>query len=174
MANGWNNSTWGALGWSGLQSSTVLITGQQLNISQNSITATPVSLISITGLQLNTSLDSVQAFGLAIVDVTGQQLNISQGTADAEPDAIVTGQQLNISLNSVTTIVEINSGWGRRGWGIFDWGSDGLSITTSVTGQQINTSLNSVTPIAKPIVIPIPVTVASGLGSTSPSVTFSC
>jgi hypothetical protein len=29
-------------------------------------------------------------------------------------------------------------------------------------------------PIAKPIVIPIPVTVASGLGSTIPSETFNC
>jgi hypothetical protein len=35
-----------------------------LTISQNSVTADAVSLISVTGLQLNTSLNSVQAFGL--------------------------------------------------------------------------------------------------------------
>jgi len=128
MANGWNDSTWGALAWSGILNSTVEVTspcndtwgalswGQNafggtntLGISQNSVTVDAISLISVTGLQLNTSLNSVQAFGLAIVNVTGQQLNISQGTVDAEPDAIVTGQQINTSLNSVTVLAEINS-----------------------------------------------------------------
>jgi hypothetical protein len=246
MANGWNNSTWGALGWSGILSSTVEVTSpgneawsslgwgstsfggsNPLTVSQNSVTVDAISLISVTGLQLvalspvittsnlqnvsgtsdnilftfrpgssskvqyvgpgwnvvgqptfivtSVTLDpndqytgtititggtfvsgqsyqfespNVQAFGLAEVPVTGQQLNISQGTADAEPDAIVTGQQINISLNSVTVLAEINSGWGRLTWGQNDWNSDGLSIITSVTGQQINTSLNSVTPLA--------------------------
>jgi hypothetical protein len=134
MANGWNDSTWGALAWSGILNSTVQVTSpgneawgslswgskafggaNPLTVSQNSVTVDAISLISVTGLQLNTSLNSVQAFGLAVVNVTGQQLNISQGTADAEPDAIVTGQQINLSLNSVTVLAEINSGCGRRG-----------------------------------------------------------
>jgi hypothetical protein len=119
-----------------------------LTVSQNSVTVDAISLISVTGLQLNTSLNSVQAFGLAIVPVTGQQLNITEGDVDASPDAIVTGQQLNISLNSVTVLAEINSGWGRLTWGQNDWGSDGLSVITSVTGQQLNLTLNSVTPLA--------------------------
>ena len=246
MANGWNDSTWGALAWSGILSSTVEVTspgneawgslswGQKsfggsnpLTISQNSVTVDAISLISVTGLQLvalspvittsnlqnvsgtsdnilftfrpgssskvqyvgpgwnvvgqptfivtSVTLDpndqytgtititggtfvsgqsyqfespNVQAFGLAEVPVTGQQLNITEGDVDASPDAIVTGQQLNISLNSVTVLAEINSGWGRLTWGQNDWNSDGLSIITSVTGQQINTSLNSVTPLA--------------------------
>jgi hypothetical protein len=159
MANGWNNSTWGALAWSGILNSNVEVISpgneawgalgwgntsfggsNSLEISQSSVTTIQLSLISVTGLQLNTSLNSVQAFGLAIVDVTGQQLNISQGTADAEPDAIVTGQQINTSLNSVTILAEINSGWGRLTWGQNDWNSDGLSVITSVTGQQLNVS----------------------------------
>jgi hypothetical protein len=246
MANGWNDSTWGALAWSGILSSTVEVTspgneawgslgwGQKsfggsnpLTISQNSVTVDAVSLISVTGLQLvalspvittsnlqnvsgtsdnilftfrpgssskvqyvgpgwnvvgqptfivtSVTLDpndqytgtititggtfvsgqsyqfespNVQAFGLAEVPVTGQQLNISQGNVDASPDAIVSGQQINTSLNSVTVLAEINSGWGRLTWGQNDWNSDGLSVITSVTGQQINTSLNSVTPLA--------------------------
>jgi hypothetical protein len=167
MANGWNNSTWGALAWSGIQNSTVEVTSpgneawgslgwgnksfggsNSLTISQSSVTLDLNSIASLTGLQLNTSLGSVQAFGLAIVSVTGQQLNIAEGIADASPDAIITGQQINTSLNSVTILAEINSGWGRLTWGQNDWNSDGLSITTSVTGQQINTSLNSVTPLA--------------------------
>jgi hypothetical protein len=140
MANGWNDGEWGDLAWSGILNSTVQVTSpcndtwgtpswsenafggtNALGISQNSVTATPNSLISVTGLQLNTSLGSVEAFGLAIVFPTGQQLNISQGDVDASPDAIVSGQQINTSLNSVTITAEINSGWGRLGWGDYDW-----------------------------------------------------
>ena len=112
MANGWNDSTWGALGWSGQIDVNVPVNSpgneawgslewgdksfggsNPLTISQNSVTVDVISLVSVTGLQLNTSLNSVQAFGLAIVLPTGLQLNISQGTADAEPDAEITGQR---------------------------------------------------------------------------------
>jgi hypothetical protein len=131
---GWGRLTWGENAWGG--TGDVILQGLQLNISEGTVDASPDAML--TGQQINTSLGSVQAFGLAVVFPIGQQLNISQGTADAEPDAEITGQQINLSLNSVTTIAEINSGWGRRGWGIFDWGSDGLSVITSVTGQQLN------------------------------------
>jgi hypothetical protein len=163
MANAWNEGSWSELGWSGILSSTVEVTApgneawgslgwgnksfggaNSLTISQNSVTVDAISLISVTGLQLNTSLNSVEAFGLAIVNVTGQQLNISQGDVDASPDAEVIGQQLNISSPSnVTITAEINSGWGRRGWGIYDWGADSLSVNASLTGQQLNLSLSS-------------------------------
>lgn len=133
---GWGRLTWGENAWGG--TGDVILQGFQLNISQGDVDASPDAMV--TGLQLNTSLNSVQAFGLAIVNVTGQQLNISEGIADASPDAIVSGEQLNISLDSVTITAEINSGWGRLGWGIYDWGSDGLSVIVSITGQQLNIS----------------------------------
>ena len=133
---GWGRLTWGENAWGG--TGDVILEGFQLNISQGDVDASPDAMV--TGLQLNTSLNSVQAFGLAIVNVTGQQLNISEGIADASPDAIVSGEQLNISLDSVTITAEINSGWGRLGWGIYDWGSDGLSVIVSLTGQQLNVS----------------------------------
>jgi hypothetical protein len=133
---GWGRLTWGENAWGG--TGDVILEGLQLNISEGTVDASPDAMV--TGLQLNTFLNDVFAFGLAIVSPTGLQLNISQGTADAEPDAEITGQQLNLSLDSVTITTEINSGWGRRGWGIFDWGSDGLSVITTVTGQQLNIS----------------------------------
>jgi hypothetical protein len=163
MANAWNEGSWSELGWSGILSSTVEVTSpgnepwgslswgakgfggsNPLIISQNSVTADAVSLISVTGLQLNTSINDVYAFGLAIVNPNGLQLNIAEGTVDASPDAEVTGQQLNISSpGDVTITAEINSGWGRRGWGTYDWGADSLSVIGSVTGQQLNSSLGS-------------------------------
>jgi hypothetical protein len=136
---GWGRLTWGENAWGG--TGDVIVLGNQINLSTGTVTFKIDSLPSVTGLQLNTSLGSVQAFGLAIVTVTGQQLNISEGIADASPDALVTGQQLNISSpGNVTITAEINSGWGRLTWGQNDWGSDGLSVITSVTGQQLNIS----------------------------------
>jgi hypothetical protein len=134
---GWGRLTWGENAWGG--TGDVIIQGFQLNILQGTVDASPDAML--TGQQINTSLGEVYPFGLAVVFPTGQQLNISQGTADAAPDAEVTGQQLNISSpGTVTVTAEINSGWGRLGWGIYDWGSDGLSVITSVTGQQLNIS----------------------------------
>ena len=167
MANGWNDGEWGDLAWSGIQNSTVQVTspcndtwgalswGQNafggtntLAISQNSVTATPNSLISITGLQLNTSINSVVE--LITVDVfltnTNLLLGTSVGNVDVSPDALVTGQQLNLSTG---TLLGYNrQGWGRYFWGEEVWGGDGIWETVSVTGQQLNLTLNSVTPLA--------------------------
>jgi len=135
--SGWGRRTWGDFAW-GIDGS-LLLTGQQLNISAPGALSFIISgSIDVTGQQLNTSINDVYAFGLAIVNPTGLQLNIAEGNIDPAPDAEVTGQQLNITQGSVTVSAEINSGWGRRGWGIYDWGSDGLSVITSVTGQQLN------------------------------------
>jgi hypothetical protein len=136
---GWGRLTWGENVWGG--TGDVIISGNQINTSLGTVTFKIDSLPSVTGLQLNTSLGDVYAFGLAVVFPTGLQLNISEGIADASPDAIVSGEQINISSpGNVTVTAEINSGWGRRGWGDYDWGSDGLSVITSVTGQQLNIS----------------------------------
>jgi hypothetical protein len=134
---GWGRLTWGENAWGG--TGDVILEGNQINLSTGTVTFKIDSLPSVTGLQLNTSLGDVYAFGLAVVFPTGLQLNISEGIADASPDAIVSGEQINISSpGNVTITAEINSGWGRLGWGIYDWGSDGLSVVTSVTGQQLN------------------------------------
>ena len=136
---GWGRLLWSENVWGG--TGDVILSGNQLNISQGTVTFKIDSLPSVTGLQLNISTGSVQAFGLAIVSVTGQQLNISEGEVDPAPDALVTGQQLNISsLGNVTVAAEINSGWGRLTWGQNDWNSDGLSVITLLTGQQLNVS----------------------------------
>jgi hypothetical protein len=136
---GWGRLTWGENAWGG--TGDVILEGNQINLSTGTVTFKIDSLPSVTGLQLNTSINDVYAFGLAVVNPTGQQLNISEGIADPSPDALVTGEQLNISSpGNVIVTAEINSGWGRLGWGIYDWGGDGLSVITSITGQQLNIS----------------------------------
>jgi hypothetical protein len=58
---------------------------------------------------------------------------------------LLTGQNVSSSLGTVTTTEEINTGWGRLGFGVEDWGTTGISVTTSVTGSQINLSLGDET-----------------------------
>jgi hypothetical protein len=87
--------------------------------------------VILSGNQINTSLGTP----------TGQQINISEGQADANPDANIIGEQLGIySPGNVSISAEINSGWGRLGWGIFDWGGEGFSVSVAITGQQLNIS----------------------------------
>jgi hypothetical protein len=139
---GWGRLTWGENAWGG--TGDVILEGNQINLSTGTVTFKIDSFPSVAGLQLNTSLEDVYAFGLAIVFPTGEQLNISEGIADAEPDAEVTGQQLNISSpGNVTVTAEINSGWGRRGWGDYDWGSDGLSVVTPVNNTNLALTIDS-------------------------------
>jgi hypothetical protein len=128
-AYGWGDLSWNNPGimWGGV-STVIAAIGQEINV---------------TGSQLNLSINGVEAFGLAFAYPTGQQINIAEGDVDASPDAIITGQQLNISLDSVTITAEINSGWGRRGWGIYDWGSDGISEIVQVSNTGLGLNINS-------------------------------
>jgi hypothetical protein len=126
-ANGWGQLDWNNSGnqWGGISTVSVGL-GQQINVN---------------GIQLNTSINSVSLDISLDVYPTGSQINISEGLADAGPDANITGQQIGIySPGSVSISTEINSGWGRRNWGTYDWGGDGISITQAITGQQLNIS----------------------------------
>jgi hypothetical protein len=156
---GWGSDSWGIENW-GESGSSVVLSGNFLNLDINhgwgnlswnssdtqfgglaTINIAIGQQINVNGLQLNTTLNSISLDISLDVYPTGQQLNISEGIADPAPDALVTGQQINISSpGDVTITAEINSGWGRLGWGIYDWGSDGLSIITTITGQQLNIS----------------------------------
>ena len=129
---GWGQLDWNSsnITWGGNSKINVAI-GQQINV---------------TGQQLNLTLNSVTEIITVDAFVTGLQLNTSLNEVDTGPDANVTGQQLNLSVGTVQAYnVE---GWGRETWGEDVWGAEGLWETVSVTGRQINLTLNSVTPLA--------------------------
>ena len=152
-ANGWSQLTWNSSDtqWGGISTAAVAIGNQ----------------FSVSGLQLNTSLNSVTFDITADVYPTGQQINISEGIADANPDANITGEQLGIySPGNVSISAEINSGWGRLGWGIFDWGGEGLSVSIAVTGQQLNISQGDET-IQANADVPVFSTINAGWGQVA-------
>jgi hypothetical protein len=55
----------------------VTLTGQQINIAQGSVEATPNTLVSVTGIGLNIGLGTVFAGGTSIIQVTGNGLTIA-------------------------------------------------------------------------------------------------
>jgi hypothetical protein len=67
---GWGRKTWGTEVWGG---------------------EGIWEFVSVTGQQLNLTLNSVTPLANANVDVTGEQLNVAEGEVDPSPDATVTG-----------------------------------------------------------------------------------
>jgi|GEM_PF-6802869 len=82
---------------------------------------------------------------------------------------LLTGQNLNSSLGTVTTTEEINTGWGRLGFGVQDWGTTGISVTTSVTGSQINLSLGDESVDILTIASPTGIVLEFALSGVDPS-----
>jgi hypothetical protein len=147
VTNGWGAYGWGESAWGensiGI---TVLVTGQSLTSTLNSVTAIGTTNVSLTGQQLSTTLNSV--------------------SLKIDGDVTLTTNLANLTLNSVSALSEIivpvtapgtATTWGSNGWGQLGWGANvGLSTlqgnatvdiitVANVTGQLLSTSLNSVT-----------------------------
>jgi hypothetical protein len=112
----------------------VILEGQQINISLNSVTSLIDVNVNLTGQQVNLLLNSVTPLANANVDLTGQQVNIAEGEVDPSPDATVTGIGITVSL-AVGTVV-IGTG------------------NVSLTGQQINIAQGTAIGDANTIVDP--------------------
>ena len=122
----WGQKTWGATNseWGGPALTSVAI-GQQINL---------------TGQQINfQNLGTPLVFSATEVflqDNPLPALSISEGTVDAEPDAMVSGQQLSTGLGSLTVYNE--QGWGRDRWGTEAWGAEGVWTSVSLTGFDLS------------------------------------
>jgi len=154
---GWGRYFWGEEVWGGSGIwETVSVTGQQLNISLNSVTPLANANVDVTGQQLNVAEGEVDpspdatvvgigisvalAVGTVIAGdantiVTGQQLNIAQGTAigDANTIASVTGIGLNTAVGTIfagtTSVIPVTG--------------NALTITLNSINNQIWTEVNT-------------------------------
>lgn len=144
---GWGRYYWGEEVWgdSGIWE-TVSVTGQQLNLSLNSVTPIANANIDVTGEQLNVAEGEVDPSPDATVTGIGMTVALAVGTVIAgEANVFPTGQQINLSLNSVTadanTIPTI-TGFGLTSavGTVFAGGNTDVSIT----GIGLTVSLNSI------------------------------
>jgi hypothetical protein len=143
---GWGRQEWGLQGW-GI-GGTLIPTGLSATFNLGSVAITAdanTGQLSNNNLLLSADDGSVTATGLAEVSVTGFPLTNSLGTVDAGPDAMLVGIGATMGLGTVDAFN--NEGWGRLGWGIFDWGGPGDSIQASVTGQALTAALGSPTEV---------------------------
>ena len=114
---GWGRVDWGTFAW-GIAGS-VLTTGQQLDLSLDSVTTTADANTTPTGLQLNFADLGTVTFDIgATVEPTGQQLelNLGEESIEANADVTLTGIELTSAVGTVEAYNEI--GWGRDGWGV--------------------------------------------------------
>ena len=154
---GWGRFYWGEEVWGGDGIwETVSVTGEQLNLTLNSVTPIANANVDVIGQQLNVAQGEVDpspdamvigigmtvalAVGTVIAGdantlVTGEQLNIAQGTAigDANTIPTITGFQLNSAVGTVfaggTSIVEVTG--------------NGLTVTLNSINNQIWTVINT-------------------------------
>jgi hypothetical protein len=124
----------------------VILQGQQINISLNSVTSLADANVNLTGQQVNLLLNSVTPLANANVDLTGQQVNITEGEVDPSPDATVTGIGITVSLAVGTVVIgtgnvtltgeQINI---AQGTAIGD-----ANTIVNASGRQLNTRLGTV------------------------------
>ena len=126
--NGWGAYGWGITSWStNTLDINVFPTGQQLNISLNSVSIE---------FEVNTGWGrkewGIEAWGgegiWEFVSVTGEQLNISQGEETTITD---------VTVNVASTI---NAGWGQVAWGTQNWGQGELNINLTIDEGEVDPS----------------------------------
>jgi hypothetical protein len=126
---------WGELAWSAYNTRWGGQTSVDVSISQN---------ILLSGQQLNISQGDEFAFTATEVFLSDnplQGLTIAKGTTDAEPDAEATGQQLNTGLGSLTVYNE--QGWGRDRWGVEVWGAEGIWASVQLNNTNLGLGVSS-------------------------------
>jgi hypothetical protein len=155
----WGSNSWGQFGWgenlglSTLEGNTTVdiitvanVTGQLLNTSLNSVTATGTANLTLTGQQLTTTLNSVTTLIATDVSLTGQSLTSALGIVDPGPDANLTGQQLTLSFNGNVDI-DIAVAAVITGQSLtLALGNETVDLNTpvNITGQNLTSALNSV------------------------------
>jgi hypothetical protein len=141
---GWGRLTWGENGWGVLGD--VLVTGQQLTSSINSVTPQAGASAQPTGISASFSLPGTVTFDIgALVIPTGISATATAGTPTLLGDAnlSVTGSLANTEIDSVTVDARIETGWGRGTWGNRAWG-EGYSVIAQ--GQELTSAQGTVIP----------------------------
>jgi hypothetical protein len=137
---GWSRQEWGSFAW-GIQG-TLLVTGQSLATSINSVTFSISAEVDVQGSSLQTNVgDTVSRID---VEAFPDGSSVSVGTNDVSltgdaliiPDTQVTNATAGQSTIDPTFL--IGSGWGRDTFGNLGWGVNYSVIGGGVNGLQAN------------------------------------
>jgi hypothetical protein len=137
---GWSRQEWGSFAW-GIQG-TLLVTGQSLATSINSVTFSISAEVDVQGSSLQTNVgDTVSRID---AEAFPDGSSVSVGTNDVSltgdaliiPDTQVTNATAGQSTIDPTFL--IGSGWGRDTFGNLGWGVNYSVIGGGVNGLQAN------------------------------------
>jgi hypothetical protein len=141
---GWGRLTWGENAWG--VGGDVILQGQQLTSSLNSVTPQAGASAQPTGISASFSLPGTVTFDIgALVLPTGTSATTTAGSPTLLGDAnlSVTGSSATTDIGSVTVDAKIETGWGRGTWGNRAWG-DAYSVLAQ--GQQLTSAQGIVVP----------------------------
>jgi len=94
---GWGVVAWGNQEWGESQVDLAMVIAEGI--------VDPNPDVILEGQQVNVSLNSVTSLANADVNLTGQQVNITEGEVDPSPDATVTGIGITVSLAIGTVVI---------------------------------------------------------------------
>jgi hypothetical protein len=124
----------------------VLVQGQQLTSSINSVTPQAGASVQPTGISASFSLPGTVTFDIgALVILTGISATATAGAPILLGDAnlSITGSSATTDIGSVTVDARIETGWGRGTWGNRAWG-EGYSVIAQ--GQELTSAQGTVIP----------------------------
>lgn len=142
---GYGRQTWNAGAWNTSPDALATISGEQINLLLNNVTATASTLNNISGRELSINLGQIIAGSSVFLTPDGIQSNISVGqvtTGEGREVTITTAGQLAVNLNA-------GLGWSRDEWSEGAWNQDltgivsGSGVVFIEDGQELTASLNN-------------------------------
>ena len=144
LNQGWGRLTWGENAWGA--GGDVVLQGQQLTSSINSVTPQAGASVQPTGISASFSLPGTVTFDIgALVILTGISATATAGAPILLGDVnlSITGSSATTDIGSVTVDARIETGWGRGTWGNRAWG-DAYSVIAQ--GQELTSAQGTVIP----------------------------
>jgi len=146
IRSGWGRQEWNSYEWNAGPDARIPVTGDQVSISNGSVSVIGSGSISITGDEINLTVNNVSVSGSKTSQITGIEI-----TSLVNDVTISEGAGVSLdTLPALTLDLNAGNGWSRDEWSDGPWNTDLTSIVAGSgtvfieDGQEVNLTLNNV------------------------------